>query len=192
MTKSSRRAPSLHLRRIAYRAHSPQWSWNPVSGEGARRWGGRFNRRGVPALYLSFSALTAMREALPLDRPRQPLTLCAYRVDVDPVFDATDESHLASLGIKSSDLSTPGWEAQMLAGEIPASQALADRLLGEGHVGMCVQSFAAGADRDDVNLVLWRWGDAYPARVEFIDDEGRLRRSPSRDQTVALVSCHAS
>lgn len=110
----------------------------------------------------------------------QPLTLCAYRVDVEPVFDATDESHLAGLGVESGELSCPHWEAQMLlAGEIPASQALADRLIREGFVGMRVQSFAAGADRHDVNLVMWRWGGVYPARVELVDDEGRLR-TPAR------------
>lgn len=175
MTTALERARGIRLRDIAYRAHNPQWSWTPLSGEGARRSGGRFNRRGVPALYLSFSPLTAIREVQPLGRPMQPLTLCAYRVDVEPVFDATDVAHLAGVGVDAAELSCPGWRAQMLGGEIPASQALADRLLGEGYVGMRVQSFAAGADRDDVNLVMWRWGDACPIRVELIDDEGPVR-----------------
>ena len=109
----------------------------------------------------------------------QPLTLCAYRVDVEPVFDATDASHLAALGIESGELSSPHWEAQMLAGALPAPQALADRLIAEGYAGMRVQSFADDADSEDVNLVLWRWGDALPARVELIDDEGRLQ-TPTR------------
>ncbi|MBB6014070.1 RES domain-containing protein, partial [Aquamicrobium lusatiense] len=29
---------------------------------------------------------------------------------------------------------------------------------------------------DDLNLVLWRWGDAAPCRLTLIDDEGRLSR----------------
>lgn len=63
----------------------------------------------------------------------------------------------------------------MLAGEVPTSQALADRLVEEGYVGMRVQSFAVGAGDDDVNLVMWRWGEECPSRVELIDDEGRLQ-----------------
>ena len=56
----------MRFRGLVYRAHNPQWSWTPLSGEGARRHGGRFNRRGVPALYTSLAPLTAIREALPL------------------------------------------------------------------------------------------------------------------------------
>lgn len=30
------------------------------------------------------------------------------------------------------------------------------------------------ADATDLNLVLWRWGDAAPCRLALINDEGRL------------------
>ena len=39
---------------------------------------------------------------------------------------------------------------------------------------MRVQSHAAGASADDLNLVLWSWSADRPARVVLIDDEGRL------------------
>ena len=170
----------MRFRAPVYRAHNPQWSWSPLSGEGARRHGGRFNRRGVPALYMSLAPLTAIREAEPLGRPMQPLTLCAYEVDAEPVFDATDEEECRSLGVLEPDLSCPAWEAEMLAGALPASQALADRLIAAGYAGMRVRSFAAGAGDRDFNLVVWRWGDDRPARVALIDDEGMLseRREP--------------
>ena len=160
---------------LVYRAHDPQWSWKPLSGEGARRNGGRFNRPGVPALYLSFAPLTAIREAQPMGRQLQPVTLCAYRVDVQPVFDATDEEQLKAMKVKRSDLACPHWRMQMLAGSVPASQALADRLRGDDFVGMLVPSYLADAGDDDINLVLWKWGDVRPTRVELVDDEGRLR-----------------
>ena len=51
----------------------------------------------------------------------------------------------------------------MLAGRIPASQALADRLIAAGYVGMRVRSFAVGAGTGDINLVMWQWG-ANPPR----------------------------
>ncbi len=99
-----------------YRAHNPQWSWTPLSGEGVRRHGGRFNRRGIPTLYTSLNPLTAIREAVPLGRRMQPLLLCAYEVDTELVFDAQNERQRAALGVSDPDLSCPAWEAEMLEG----------------------------------------------------------------------------
>ena len=151
-----------------------------MSGEGARRHGGRFNRRGVPALYTSLATLTVIREAEPLGRPMQPLTLWVYEVAAEPVFDATDEWERRSLGVSDSDLACSTWEADMLAGVLPASQALADRLIAAGYTGMQVRSFAAGAGDGDLNLVMWRWGEDPPARIVLIDDEGRIRGHRAR------------
>ena len=36
-----------------FRAHTPQWASRPTSGAGAAAKGGRFNREGIEALYLS-------------------------------------------------------------------------------------------------------------------------------------------
>ena len=167
----------MRFRGLMYRAHNPQWSWTPLSGEGARRHGGRFNRRGIPALYTSLSPLTAIREAQPLGRPMQPLTLCAYEVDVEPIVDTLDEDQCRALGVNDSDLLCPTWEAEALAGAVPASQALADRLIAAGYAGMRVRSFAPGASTTDLNLVMWKWGSDRPHRVVLIDDEGRLSGS---------------
>lgn len=164
----------MRFRGLVYRAHNPHWSWTPLSGEGARRHGGRFNRRGIPALYTSLDPLTAIREAQPLGRPMQPLTLCAYEVDVEPVFDTPDKAQRRTLGVSDSDLACSAWEAETLAGSVPASQALADRLIAAGYAGMRVRSFAVGTGTGDLNLVMWTWGTDRPARVVLIDDEGRL------------------
>ena len=164
----------MRFQGLVYRAHNPEWSWTPLSGEGARRHGGRFNRRGIPALYTSLSPLAAIREAQPLGRPMQPLTLCAYEVDVEPVFDTQNDERRRAFDVNNSDLDCPTWEAEMLAGELPASQALADRLIAGGYAGMRVRSFAAGTGADDLNLVMWRWSSERPERVVLIDDEGRL------------------
>ena len=166
----------MRFRGVVYRAHNPQWSWTPLSGEGARRYGGRFNRPGVPALYCSLSQLTAIREAQPVGRLMQPLTLCAYEVDAEPVFDATDSGQLRGIGVDDADVACASWEADMLDGAVPVSQRLADRLVAEGYVGMRVRSFAVGASPADLNLVMWRWGTAYPIRVSLVDEEGRLAR----------------
>lgn len=166
----------MRFRGTVYRAHNPQWAWTPLSGEGAWRYGGRFNRRGVTALYCSLSPLTAIREAQPLGRPMQPLTLCAYDVDAEPVFDAADSALLRAAGATEADIVCPTWEADMLEGSVAASQRLADGLIAQGYVGMLVRSFAVGADERDLNLVMWRWGDGRPTRVVLIDEEDRLAR----------------
>lgn len=171
----------MRFRGLVYRAHSPQWSWEPLSGEGARRCGGRFNRRGVAALYTSLDPLGALREAQPLGRPMQPLTLRACEVDVEPVFDALDGRELQTLRVSEAELASSTWEEKMLRGTIPESQACADRLIAAGYAGMRVRSLAVGAGTDDHSLVLWRWGADLPTRVILIDDEGRLsRRQASR------------
>ena len=164
----------MRFRGVVYRAHNPQWSWTPLSGEGARLHGGRFNRRRVPALYTSLTPLTAIREAQPLGRSMQPVTLCAYEVDSAPVFDTRDRSQRASLEVDDLELACPAWEAEMLEGAIPASQTLADRLINAAYTGMLVRSFAPGTSANDINLVLWTWGEDRPSRVALVDDEGRL------------------
>ena len=164
----------MRIRAVVYRAHDPRWAWTPLSGEGARRRGGRFNRQGMSALYLSFSLSAAVREASPIGRRMQPLVLCAYEVDVDPIFDALDPSARAALSIRQAEIDCPTWRHDMFSGRTPASQALADRLVAAGFAGMRVGSYAAGAGESDVNLILWRWGDRLPARVELIDEDDRL------------------
>lgn len=106
----------------------------------------------------------------------QPLTLCAYDVDAEPVFDAADSALLRAAGAAEADIVCPTWEADMLEGSVAASQRLADRLIAQGYVGMLVRSFAVGADERDLNLVMWRWGDGRPTRVVLIDEEDRLAR----------------
>ncbi len=167
----------MRLQGLAYRAHEPRWAWNPLSGEGARRYGGRFNRKGVGALYLSLHLVTAIKEVQPARRPLQPLVLCAYEVDVEPVFDAADKQKCEEFGITLLELSSPNWEMEMYSGSIPPSQRVADKMIEKGFSGMRYRSFAAGAGPNEFNLVLWKWGPERPARVLLVDDEERLGSS---------------
>ena len=61
-----------------------------------------------------------------------------------------------------------------MTGTVSASQALADRLIAAGYVGMRVPSFAPATGPVDINLVLWTWGPERPSRVVLIDEDGRL------------------
>lgn len=145
----------------------------PLSGRGAELYGGRFNPKGMPALYASTSVLTAVREANQVG-DLQPTTLVAYRAEIEAVFDATDPVSLIAAALDKAALADPTWRDQMkLAGEAP-TQRLARELVAQGYNGLLVPSFAKGAVFGDRNVVLWKWGGAAPSRLELIDDEHRL------------------
>ena len=159
---------------LLYRALNPIHARTPLSGEGARRYGGRFNSRGMPALYTAQSVMTAIREANQIGT-LQPTTLVAYEADIRPIFDGTDAAALTAQGLDPAGLATDDWRARMLADGKAPTQELAERLKASGFAGMQVRSFAKGAGDDDLNLVLWVWGPDAPTELRLVDDEGRLR-----------------
>jgi len=168
------RKRGVHFQGPVYRAHNPEWSWDPLSGLGVKLYGGRFNRRGVSALYTSLDVLVAIREASPLGSPFHPLTLCQYRVDCENIFDTRDPKAMKREKVSEEELECPSWNEQMLDGKIPASQQLADRLLACDYAGILVRSFARGAGPNDMNLVLWKWTKRRPHKLTLFDPDHRL------------------
>jgi len=158
-----------------YRALNPIYAREPMSGRGAELHGGRFNRKGSPALYLSLSVMTALREANQAGS-LQPTTLVSYDADIEKVFDSRDEAALLAEGMEPLSLADPTWRDEMKATGEAKTQAFARRLTTAGYHGLLVRSFAPGASSADINLVLWRWMDAPPCRLTLIDDENRLSR----------------
>ena len=162
-----------HYAGLLYRALNPIYARQPLSGRGAQIYGGRFNPKGTPALYASLSPVTALREANQVGA-LQPTTLVAYHADIRPVFDSRDAEALAGFGITPDGLASVTWRDEMIANGESETQMFARRLIAAGHVALLVPSFARGAWRADLNLVLWRWGDVVPTRLVLIDDENRL------------------
>lgn len=72
---------------VFYRYLTPKWAFLPTSGAGAAIDGGRFNRPGVEALYLSLSAQTALEEYRQGASIIPPATLAAYKVTLAEVAD---------------------------------------------------------------------------------------------------------
>ena len=169
----------MRLTGQVYRAHHPRWAFAPASGQGAALHGGRFNPKGLAALYTSRRMETAWLEAQQaFPFKAQPMTLCAYAVDCADVADLTDPAERSRLGIAEADLAC-AWEDIAARGAIPPSWDLALRLLAAGASGILVRSFAAAAGPRDVNAVFWRWADAPPHRVRAVDDADRLPKDDS-------------
>jgi len=158
-----------------YRALNPIYAREPPSGEGARRYGGRFNPKGTPALYCSLSVMTAVREANQAGT-LQPTTLVAYHAEIVDLFDTRDETSLEAERMEAAALAATTWRDEMMTNGEARTQTFARTLIAKGYSGLLVRSFAHGASENDLNLVLWHWGNGPPARLSLIDDERRLTR----------------
>ena len=164
----------VRLQGVAFRAHDPRWSFKPLSGEGAALYGGRFNRKDMPALYLALDAITAVREITQgLARKFDPCLLCSYDFDCEPLADLRTDAARTTHHVKLSDMRC-AWFLEASAGAAPASWKIADRLSAEGYAGLLTPSFAPGATESAHNLVLWKWGAVLPTRVTVYDPSGRL------------------
>ncbi len=160
-----------------YRAHDPRWAFKPLSGEGAAVHGGRFNPKGMPALYLALSSIGAVKEANQgFAHKIDPCTLCSYDVDCEDIADLSDAKVLAHLRIAPSELAC-AWAAIAAGGAEPPSWRIARRLKADGYAGLIVPSFAKAAAPDERNLVLWTWSKALPHRVTVDDPSGKLPKN---------------
>ena len=153
---------------------APRWAHAPLSGEGAARHGGRWNPRGVPALYMSEECSTAIAE-YEQELGIRPGTLCAYEVEAELVglLDTAVQAELDA----PSGLLLGAWKRTLLIeGARPVTWALAERLIAAGVAGARVPSAQAAGG---ANLVLWRWNVPGGARVAALDPLGDLPRDQS-------------
>jgi RES domain-containing protein len=165
----------VRFQSVCYRAHDPKWAFAPLSGEGARLKGGRFNAKGQDALYLALTIEGMFLEmGHGLAHRFDPLTVCCYDVDVSNIADLRTDADRNKAGVSLSDLACP-WALDMAAGRQPASWTIVANLLRTGHAGLIAPSFARGTQPDlHHNLILWKWGPDLPHRVTVQDPNHRL------------------
>jgi len=167
----------VRFRGTCYRAHDPKWAFSPLSGDGARTHGGRFNSKGVPALYLALTLDGMFLEmAHGFAHRFDPMTVCSYDVDMDHVVDLRADAGRKANDVTVAQLRCP-WFDDLANKRRPASWNVAERLIAEGAAGILVPSFARGASPAMSNLVLWKWGPTLPHRVEVHDPSGRLPKN---------------
>lgn len=165
---------SLSLWRIIHIRHQ----FSPTSGEGARLYGGRWNRPGQPALYLAADPVTAIAEyyqGLP-----KPGTLTPYYMEGRRIADLTDGTG-QPLDRRIARALAAEWKAEaFLARRDPASWLIADELILAGAEGALVPSVQNPGGR---NLVLWGWHErdlgGEGAALVVLDPDDVLRRSPT-------------
>lgn len=160
-----------------YRGHDPRWAFNPLSGAGAALKGGRFNPVGRAALYLSLDLTTVFLEASQgFLHKVTPLTIVSYSVDCTDIHDLTDPAVLRALAIDPTALSD-AWALALAERRRPRCWDVAEQLIDGGAAGIIVPSFAPGAGEANKNLVLWRWGDVHPHKVEAFDPSNSLPKN---------------
>lgn len=162
--------PATTYKGPLYRALNPIWAREPLSGEGAKRHGGRCNVKGRAALYTAMSVLGAVAEANQIGRPFEPVTLVCYDADLTGIFDATDPVHLAARGMGAADFAADDWRLQMLQTGRSTGQERAEALIAAGYSGLILPSFSRSVAAGARNLVLWQWRG-----LRVIDSEGRLQ-----------------
>ena len=167
----------MRFRGTCFRAHDPRWSFTPLSGDGAAVHGGRFNPKGVPALYLSLTLQTAIKEINQgFAHKIEPCVLVSYDVDCEDIVDLRSARSRTKHGIKLSDMSC-AWFALAASGKDPPSWQIARKLIAKGIAGILVPSFVHRATPADRNLVLWNWSNALPHKITAYDPSGKLPKN---------------
>ena len=157
-----------------YRALNPIYAREPLSGKGAELHGGRFNPKGVPALYAALDPATAIREANQVG-DLQPTMLVSYSAEIGPIFDGTDADELKRYAMNPALLGNHVWRRNMLNGIAVPTQDFAMRLVADGYAALLVASFARGGSISGLNLVLWDWSKKAGSLL-VIDREDRLKK----------------
>ncbi|KAB7769737.1 RES family NAD+ phosphorylase [Xanthomonas maliensis] len=152
-----------------YRAFTPRWAAEPLSGAGAARSGGRFNRFGQPALYLAMELQTAAAEYGQAAPFLPPFTLVTYAAQLPA---------LADLRLLDADWDplwadwAEDWRKALVNKVEPVSWVLGD-LLREADIPGVIFPSVALAGGVNVALFLDR---VPPERVLQVLDDGRLPR----------------
>lgn len=160
-----------------WRMLSVRWQTEPLSGLGSAKMGGRWNRVGQAALYLSCDHSTAIAEFH--QNLVRPGTLVAYDIKSNAIANLTDPDFFWEYLDTSDAAETLYCEWRKIwrvENRVPPTWPLVDALRTAGAAGALVPS---AQQRGGVNLVLWNWSDeaGRDAHVRFIDPDAELRRS---------------
>lgn len=154
-----------------YRVIVPSYAGKPLSGMGAARQGGRFNRPGQEALYLSLDEGTALDEYKQDNPWLPPGTICTFFADGLRVADISAGFDPARWSALWSDFEVD-WRTEWFGNEVePPTWYMADDVVAAGLDGIM---FPSQARPGGINLVLYRSSSRPAAELDVYDPDGRL------------------
>ena len=154
---------------ILWRAYVPRWSYQPLSGEGAARFGGRWNPVGVPTIYAARELSTAWAE-YNQGFVQHPALIAQLELTGARLADLTDAAVLATLRVDGTVHRTE-WRADLDEGRVPATHALQGELTDAGFHGVVYPSFMSPGG---TCVALWHWNGSDAPALRVVDPEGRL------------------
>lgn len=162
---------------VFYRVIVPARADTPLFGMGAARQGGRFNRPGQEALYLSLETVTALAEYQQDNPWLRPGTICTFFANGLRVADLSagfDPEHWSPLW---ADFAVD-WRAEWFGKSIePPTWYMADDVVAAGLDGIL---FPSQAQPGGINLVIYGSSTQSPAQLRAYDPDGALQKLARR------------
>ncbi|CAN7587945.1 RES domain-containing protein [Rhizobium sp. LjRoot98] len=157
-----------------WRAFVPQWAFAPLSGEGAARFGGRWNPVGAATVYAARELSTAWAE-YNQGFVQHPALIAQLDLKDAALADLTDLDVLSGLAVPE-DIHQCEWRMLLDEGKVPQTHLLRQRLLAEGFDGVVYPSFMSPGG---TCVALWRWNAKGAPRLDVVDPDGRLPKTPA-------------
>jgi RES domain-containing protein len=163
-------APAAYL--TLWRAFVPRWAHLPLSGEGASRFGGRWNPVGAPTIYAACELSTAWAE-YNQGFVQHPALIARLQLSDARLADLTQAEVLQQLDV-TPDIHQCQWREALDEGRNPETYALREQLLQDHVDGVIYPSFMSPGG---TCVALWRWNEESGPQLTVIDPELRLPRT---------------
>jgi len=161
---------------VFHRYLTPKWAFLPTSGAGAAGDGGRFNRPGVEALYLSVAPQTALDEYRQGASITPPATLAAYKITLSEVADLSEGFDPLHWDVAWAQWDCAWRKIARIEKKVPPSWKLADKVISAGLRGLLFPSLRHAGG---TNLVIFPANLIADDDVHVHDPDNRLPRDQS-------------